>query len=317
MLIPKIPLHVLNNGRTIPIIGLGTWQSAANGEVYQAVCDAIVAGYRHLDCAFVYENQTEIGQAINDSIRNNIVKREDLFITSKIWLTYYTKERMLKCAKLILDQLQLNYIDLLLLHYPISLLQQDDNLRPIDSKGRAIDGGIDYLDAYRSLELLVDHGMVRSIGVSNFTIKQIDRLLANVRIKPVTNQVESHPYLNQMSLKEYCNTNEIVLTAFSPLGNPGSARNKSPDKDMLLRDPVVVRLAKKYSKNEGQILIKFQVQNGNLVIPKSVRKSRIISNIDVFDFQLTKSEMDELLSLDRNYRTCRFAFASHLPEYPF
>lgn len=137
------------------------------------------------------------------------------------------------------------------------------------------------------------------------------------RIKPVTNQVELHPYLVQAELKKYCNDNGIVLTAYSPLGNPGSAVNSASDKDKLLKDPVVNKLATKYGKNAGQILIKYQVARGNLVIPKSVTKERIASNIQIFDFDLTADEVAELDALDRNYRSCGFEMTSHLKNYPF
>lgn len=315
---PQIPRHTFANGKTIPVLGLGTWQSAPDGSVYRAVKDALEVGYRALDCAFAYENEAEIGQAITDSIKAGVLKREDLFVTSKIWLTYFRKDRVPQCAHKILSALQLDYIDLLLLHWPVSLQQQDASLFPTDpATGKAIGGEVDYLEAYHALELLVDQGLVRSIGVSNFNVEQLERLLPAARIKPVTNQVELHPYLVQADLKEYCHAHGIVLTAYSPLGNPGSVVNTASDKDKIIKEPVVLALAAKYHKNVGQILIRYQLTRGNLVIPKSVHKERIASNLEVFDFDLTHEEVAQLDALDRGYRSCAFDDIAHIKNYPF
>ncbi|KAI2808808.1 Alcohol dehydrogenase [NADP(+)] [Blomia tropicalis] len=276
MVDPKsVPRYTFNDGNTVPFVGLGTWQSQPDGSVYRAVRHALASGYRHLDCAFIYQNQDEIGRAITDSIKEGVLTREELFVTSKIWLTHYSKERVEICAKKILSDLQLTQIDLLLLHWPFTFKQQDDNLFPVDSDGSVIGGDVGFVEAYKALEELQKQGLVKSIGVSNFNISQLTRLMENTSVKPVTNQVELHPYLVQKELKEFCNKNGIVLTAYSPLGNPGSAVNTAADKDKLLKDPVVNKLATKYGKNAGQILIKFQVASGNLVIPKSVTKREL------------------------------------------
>jgi len=228
------------------------------------------------------------------------------------------KDRLPICARKILTALQLDYIDLLLLHWPVALLQQDEELFPTDVKtGKMIEGNIDYLEAYQALEQLVPQGLVRSIGVSNFNIPQLERLLTIATIPPVTNQVESHPYLVQKELKAYCNAHGIVLTAYSPLGNPGSVVNQASDKDKIIKEPIVLALAQKYGKNVGQILIKYQLARGNLVIPKSVHKERIVSNVDIFDFDLTNEEVAQLDALDRNYRSCAFGEIAHLKNYPF
>lgn len=240
-----------------------------------------------------------------------------MFITSKVWLTFYRKDRVAICVKKILADLKLEYIDLILLHWPFSFQQTDETLFPVGPDGKILDGGVDYLEAYKALEPLVEQGLIKSIGISNFTKDQVERVVANASIKPVTNQVECHPYLNQEKLRQACQAHGIVLTAYSPLGNPGSAFIKEENKHKLLKDEVVTRLAAKYGKNAGQILIKFQVQRGIIVIPKSVTLERIVSNIDIFDFELTKEELDELLTLNRNYRSCNFDATTELPQYPF
>lgn len=245
------------------------------------------------------------------------VKREDLFIVSKVWLTYYRKDRVALSVQQTLSDLQLKYIDLILLHWPFAFKQTDATLFPTGADGKVEGEDIDYIEAYQALEKLVDQGLVRNIGISNFNTKQIERLLQVARIVPVTNQVECHPYLAQEKLRKFCEARKITLTAYSPLGNPGSAVNPATDKDKLLKDALVNELATKYGKNAGQILIRYQTQRGVLVIPKSVHTERIVSNIQVFDFELTAEEVDKLTALDRNYRSCGFGMTSHLKNYPF
>ncbi|XP_054154485.1 1,5-anhydro-D-fructose reductase-like [Oppia nitens] len=321
MVDPKqVPNILLNNGLSIPVVGLGTWQSPPDGSLYKAVREAIKAGYRHIDCAYAYLNEEEVGNAINDAIKEGEVKREDLYVVSKLWLTFFKRDRVQVCIKRILKKLNTPYLDLCLMHWPMSFAQVDDDVVPTGTDGIVIDGGVDYLEAWQGLEDAVRAGLVKSIGISNYNSKQIDRLLGSATIKPVTNQVEVHPYLAQTKLKAFCEERGITLTAYSPLGNPGSQANaETAIKDKLLTDPVVTRLAQKYKKNAGQILLKFEAQRGVIVIPKSVSVDRIRSNIQIFDFQLTADEIRELESLDRNYRSCVFNINGipTLPNYPF
>lgn len=314
-----VPKIALNDGTSIPVVGLGTWQSPPDGSLYRAVRAAIDNGYRHIDCAYAYENEEEVGQAINDSINENKVKREDLYIVSKLWLTFFKRDRVSICVNKILTKLNIPYIDLILIHWPMSFGQVDDTLVPVDANGVVVNGNVDYLEAWQGLEDCVRNGLIRSIGVSNFNSVQIDRLLSNCTIKPVTNQVECHPYLPQVELKKFLEERGITVTSYSPLGNPGSSVNLADNKDQIIKEPLVVALAKKYGKNVGQILIKFQAQRGVIVIPKSVSIDRIVSNIQIFDFELTADEISQLESLGRNYRSCQFdvnSIPSH-PVYPF
>jgi len=315
----QVPQLKLNNGISVPIVGLGTWQSPPDGSLFKAVKGAIDSGYRHIDCAYAYENQEEVGQAIAAVIKEGTVTREDLFVVSKLWMCFFRRDRVQVCVKKILAQLNTPYLDLCLIHWPMSFGESDTEIVPVGADGNIIDGNIDYLEAWQGLEDCVNAGLVKSIGVSNFNTKQIERLVGAATIKPVTNQVEIHPYLAQTVLKKFCEDRGITLTAYSPLGNPGSQANTGSDKDRLLKEPVVIRLAEKYKKNVGQILLKFQAQRGIIVIPKSVQLSRIQTNIQIFDFEMTPAEITELESLDRNYRTCDFNMASipNLPNYPF
>jgi len=320
MVDPKqVPFVKLNNGLSIPIVGLGTWQSPPDGSLYKAVKGAIDSGYRHIDCAHAYENEEEVGKAIAAAISEGTVTREDLFIVSKLWMCYFRRDRVQVCVKQILAKLKTPYLDLCLIHWPMSFGESDTELVPVGPDGNIIDGKLDYLEAWQGLEDCVKAGLVKSIGVSNFNSIQIERLLGSATIKPVTNQVEIHPYLAQTKLKKFCEDRGVILTAYSPLGNPGSQVNTASDKDKLLKDPLVNRLAEKYNKNVGHILLKFQAQRGVIVIPKSVTLERIRSNIQIFDFELTPQEIQELEALNRNYRTCDFNMASipKLPNYPF
>lgn len=241
-----------------------------------------------------------------------------MFVTSKIWLTFYQKDRVALCLDKILKDLQLEYCDLILLHWPHSFKQTDDSVFPTDQDGKVIDGEVDFCEAWQGLEPLHEKGLAKSIGISNFTEEQVERVLKIAKIKPVTNQVECHPYLNQEKLRKFCASKDIVLTAYSPLGNPGS-KEIAPDLERkdLLADPFVKKLAEKYNKNPGQILIRYQIERNIIVIPKSVSENRIKTNIQVFDFKLEPSELEQLMSLDQNYRTCSFVKAKHLKNYPF
>ncbi|KAG4079732.1 hypothetical protein HA402_014863 [Bradysia odoriphaga] len=294
----------LNNGIEMPVIGLGTWQSP-HEEVYEAVKTAIEVGYRHIDCAYCYGNEVPVGRAIKDAI-------------SEGKLTFFTRERVREGLKRSLTNLGLDYLDLYLVHWPISFAQVDDKIFPADANGLAIDGKVDYLDTWKGMEDVLKDGLVKSIGVSNFNSEQVTRVLNNSSVKPVTNQVESHPYLAQKQLLEFFREKSIPLTAYSPLGNPGSAYNTNPNKKNILNDTLVTKLATKYKKTAGQILIKFQAQRGVIVIPKSVKRDRIIENIQIFDFELTADEISALENLDFGYRSCPGdPGAELLSNYPF
>jgi len=286
----------LNNGKEFPLVGLGTWK-APEGQVYEAVKVAIDAGYRHIDCAFAYGNEAEVGRALNEAISGGKVKREELFITSKLWNTYHKRERVGLCLDITLKALGLQYLDLYLIHWPLGYEEGDEKF-PKNEKGEVLVSDIDYLETYLGLEDLLKTSKVKSIGVSNFNSQQIDRILKEANVKPVVNQVECHPYLNQSKLIDFCRQRDIVVTAYSPLGSPDRPWAK-PDDPSLLEEPKIKEIAKKYNKSSAQVLIRFQVERGVAVIPKSVTKDRIISNINVFDFKLTPEDLKAIESFDR------------------
>lgn len=308
---PKIKL---NNGQEMPIVGLGTWGSPP-GQVATAIKDAIDAGYRLIDGAHVYENEHEVGEGINAKINEGVIKREDVFVVNKVWNTSHRADTLRPALLHTLKQLNLSYLDLYLIHWPIAY-KEGDNLFPNNAAGVLEYSDADWLDTWKEMEKAVDDGLVKSIGVSNFNKRQVERLLDNCRIKPVTNQIECHPYLTQKKLSNFCYENGIIITAYSPLGSPNRPWVKTDD-DVLLDEPKLKAIATKYNKDPAQILIRYQIQRGHIVIPKSVTKSRVISNFQVFDFKLAPADITDIESFECNGRLCPMSEAVDHKYHPF
>jgi aldehyde reductase len=310
----EVPKVKFNNGLEIPIFGLGTWKSKP-GEVTQAVEDAIDIGYRHLDCAYVYNNEKEVGVALKNKIEGGKIKRDDIFITTKLWNTFHRPELVEVGLRKSLDNLGLEYVDLYLMHWPLGY-KEGDELFPTDDLGKIQFSGVDYVDTWKAMEQLVKKGLAKSIGISNFNKRQIERILTVASIVPVTNQVECHPYLNQSKLNEFCKFKNIVLTAYSPLGSPDRPWAK-PGEPLLMEDPKIKELAAKYGKTPAQILLRYQIERGIITIPKSVTKSRIAQNFDIFNFSLSSEDIDYINTFDCNGRFCGMTAGLDHPEHPF
>ncbi|MDD9323677.1 aldo/keto reductase [Pediococcus acidilactici] len=253
----------LNDGNEIPAVGFGTFQIPNDGTTYQAVTKALAAGYRHVDTAVAYFNEQEVGRAIKDSG----IPREQIWVTSKLWLQDYGYESAKKAIDLSLQKLGLDYIDLYLIHQPYG----------------------DVPGAWRAMEAAKKAGKIRSIGVSNVTPKIWQHFVPQFETMPAVNQVEFNPYFQQKELRKILEANNVKLEARAPLGQ-GNAK--------LLNEPVIVKLAEKYQKNAGQIILRFENQEGIIVFPKSVHDERIKSNLDIFDFTLTEEEMTAIRALD-------------------
>eukprot|EP00761_Pharyngomonas_kirbyi_P010881 gb/GECH01010904.1/.p1 GENE.gb/GECH01010904.1/~~gb/GECH01010904.1/.p1 ORF type:complete len:307 (+),score=97.34 gb/GECH01010904.1/:1-921(+) len=291
----KIPNITLNNNNTIPQVGLGTWK-AQPGEVEKSVKTAIRLGYRHIDCAAVYLNEKEVGKAINEALKENNLKREDLFITSKLWNTCHGNVR--EAAQKTLNDLGLDYLDLYLMHFPIAFQFTNLDYDPVIPKkedGEIIWGDTPIHKTWKYMEQLVDDGLVRNIGVSNFPIINIRDLLSYARIQPVMNQIEVHPLFSRRDLIHYCQKWGIQVTAYSPLGS---------GKEGPMQDPNVHKIAERHGKTPAQVLLRWNLQHHVIVIPKSIKEHRIQENFNLFDFELSNEEMKQIDGLNQDLRTC-------------
>ncbi|TQS76507.1 aldo/keto reductase [Ornithinibacillus gellani] len=258
----------LNNGLRMPQLGYGVWQ-VPDEEATPAVAKALETGFRSIDTAMVYQNEAGVGRALAKSD----VPREDLFITTKVWNADQGYDNTLKAFEDSLKRLGLDYVDLYLIHWPTPEFDQ-------------------YVDTYKALEKLYKDGKVKAIGVCNFHIEHLQRLLDECEIVPAVNQVECHPYLQQQELKDFCKQHQIYVESWSPLQQGGE----------VLKDDVIVGIAEKHGKTPAQVVIRWHLQSESIVIPKSVTPSRIEENFQVFDFELSDSDMAEIAGINRNER---------------
>lgn len=306
----------LGNGQKIPVIGLGTWNSEKN-KVKEAVIAAIDAGYRHIDCAWAYSNEAEVGEALKEKIADGTVKREDVFITSKLWNSFHAPEDVQRCLEDSLKNLQLSYIDLYLIHWPTAF-QGGENPFPTNPDGSFIQGSTDYTVTWQAMEKLVEKGLVKAIGVSNFNISQLKRILALPnKVQVANNQVELQPYMPQEELVEFCKSKGITVTAYSPLGSPNNPFATADDPN-LFEDPVIKKLAEKYKVSPAVICLRYQIERDIIVIPKSVKAHRIKENFQSMDIKLSSEDMKELSTLgSKNHRFIKFVPLRSHPDYPF
>jgi len=267
----KAPRITQSDGSKIPVVGLGTWKTGA--ATYQAVRDAIEAGFRHIDTSLGYGTEKDVGRALKDLIKEGIITREDVYVVSKLEGNYHERARVPVGIKESLANLDLKYLDLYLIHSPGS--------------------GVDSQVTWAGMEDVQKQGLTKSIGVSNFNEGQIDHVLAKATIKPVTNQVQCNPYHNQKKLLTYLNKHNITLTAYSPLGGTTGAEH-------MLSDPKLVAIATAHKVSAAQVVLRYQVQRGAIVIPMSTNKKYILEDIDLFSFKLTDEDMLAIDALNKN-----------------
>lgn len=258
----------LNNGVKMPQLGFGVWR-ADDSQATVAVSKALEVGYRSIDTAMIYRNEHGVGKAIQESS----IPREDLFITTKVWNNDQGMQNTLCAYEKSLERLGLDYVDLYLIHWPTPKYDR-------------------YVDTYKALEKLYQEGRVRAIGICNFDIVHLERILTECDIKPVLNQIECHPYFNQKEMKDFCAKHNIFVEAWSPLEQGGT----------VLQDSIILKIAEAHGKSSAQTILRWHLQNNTIVIPKSVTPSRIEENLNVFDFVLTQDEMEEIDQLNRNLR---------------
>lgn len=278
----------------MPALGLGTWQ-APRGEVGQAVREAIRCGYRHIDCAAIYGNEMEIGEALHATFEAGEVRREELWITSKLWNTRHGHANVRPALEKTLADLQLGYLDLYLIHWPVVQdgSTQPPSFVPLEQQPIA--------DTWLGMEDCLEAGLTRHIGVSNFSIKKLAKLLETTRHHPEMNQVEMHPLLAQNELVAFCGAEKIHVTAYTPLGRPAAA-DRPANAPELLNNPVVTAIAEQRNCTPAQVVLAWAMERGTSPIPKSVTPKRIQENLASQNVALTTADMTALNGLDRHFR---------------
>ena len=288
------------NNDQMPILGLGTWK-AASGEVGKAVRYAIQAGYRHIDCAAIYGNEAEIGVALEAAMQAGEVKREELWITSKLWNNAHAEDQVPLALHQSLQDLRLDYLDLYLIHWPVAIKQEivfptaGEHFLSLDE--------MPLFATWTGMETCVKKGLTRHIGVSNFSIKHLEEIRHNADIQPEMNQIELHPFLQQTAMLDYCRQHNIKLTAYAPLGSGDRPEMlKGPNEQSLLKNGTVAEIAKIHGCSSAQVLLSWAMARGTAVIPKSVNPARLVENFESKKIELSIEEMNRLAQLETGAR---------------
>ena len=313
----------------LPSVGLGLWKIERE-QVAHVVKQAIQIGYRHLDSAADYGNELEVGHGIKQALDESLCKREDLWITSKLWNTYHAAEHVEQACDKTLADLGVEYLDLYLIHFPISLQYVPIATRYppewiFDPKAQEPEmkiAPVPLSETWRAMEALVAKGKVKQIGVCNYNSALMHDLMAYAKIKPAVLQIESHPYLTQERLLRLAADYDIAVTTFSPLGSLSYIElDMARQEESLLQQPVVLAAAQRLNRSAAQVLLRWGVQRGTAIIPKTSRVERLAENIALFDFELSSQEMEAISALNCNRRFndpglfCELAFGKFYPIY--
>ena len=288
------------NSDQMPILGLGTWKSTP-GEVYKAVKEALRVGYRHIDCAPIYGNEAEVGQALADSFKEGVTSRDKVWITSKLWNNSHAPEDVLPSLEKTLSDLQIDSLNLYLIHWPVVLRKEVLFLESVNDLIALDDLPIS--ETWAVMEAMVEKGLCNHIGVSNFSVAKLKELLETSKLMPEMNQIELHPYLQQPAMLEFCKANSIHLTAYAPLGSADRpARLKVEDEPILLEEPAIIKLAERRGITPAQLILSWAIHRQTAVIPKSVNPERLKQNLNAAEVTLGQDDMQEMAGFDRHRR---------------
>ncbi|PSQ95681.1 MAG: aldehyde oxidoreductase [Bacteroidetes bacterium SW_9_63_38] len=289
-----------DDGDEMPILGLGTWKSDP-GDVYNAVKVALEVGYRHIDCAPIYGNEPEVGNALSDTFSAHDIDRGDVWVTSKLWNDCHDPEHVRPALENTLNDLQLDTLDLYLVHWPVAMQhgvdypEQPDDFVPL--------GELPLAETWHAMQDLKAEGLVQHIGVSNFSVQKIQSLIDETGTTPEMNQIEMHPYLQQPDMLDFAEEKGVHLTAYSPLGSMDRPEEiKADDEPNLFEDPTIQEIADQHDASAAQVLISWAIHRGTAVIPKSVTPAHIEDNLAAADLSLSNADMDAIADLDRHRR---------------
>ena len=305
-----IPTHPVGADGEMPVIGLGLWKIDRD-QVADAVVEAIRAGYRHLDSACDYGNEKQVGEGIRRAMEEGLCTREELWVTSKLWNTYHHPDHVIMAMDQTLEDLGLDYLDLYLVHFPIALEFVPFETRyppewvhdPDDDLPMMKPAAVPLQDTWRAMETLVDSGLARHIGVCNYGVSLMRDLINYARIAPAVLQIESHPYLTQEKLIRFCAEQDVAVTAFSPLGALSYLElGMAEQAESVLQKPDVIAIADRLGKTPAQVVLRWGVQRGTSIIPKTSKPERLVENAALFDFELTAADMAAISALNRNQR---------------